>query len=153
SVVWQAEEGLGNLARVARGPADAAKHFEAAVSIIERTRSGFGFTDLKLPFLSGIIRLYRVYADKLLDQGEVERALAVADSSRAQVLAERAGSDPVRRLPPGVFREFARKTNSVLLSYWLGPQRSHLWVVTPGEVRHFDLPSTREIEPLVSAYQ
>jgi CHAT domain-containing protein/tetratricopeptide (TPR) repeat protein len=152
-VQWEVEEQLGRLAQRDRGPAEAARHFEAAVAIIEKTRSGFERTDLKLPFLDPIMGLYRRYADTLLEQGQVERALAVADSSRAQVLRGRVGSDPVRRLPPGAFREFARKTNSVLLSYWMSPLHSHVWVVTAAQVSHIELPPAGQIEPLVAAYQ
>src|SRR5262249_1600823 len=44
-------------------------------------------------------------------------------------------------------------TQSVLLSYWLTPVHSHLWMVTANEVRHIQLPPAAEIESLVSAYQ
>src|SRR5207302_4545619 len=130
----------GKLAAAGHRPAEAARHFEAAVAMVEKTRSGLERTDFKLPFLTRLIRLYRAYVDTLLQEGEVERALAVADSSRAQVLAERSGADPVRRLAPGAFRDLARRTNSVLLSYWLGPERSHAWVVTDRDVHHVELP-------------
>ena len=59
----------------------------------------------------------------------------------------------MRGLPPGAFRELARKTKSVLLSYWLGETGSHVWVVTADEMRHVDLPPAAEIERLVAAYR
>ena len=46
-----------------------------------------------------------------------------------------------------------RQSNSVLLSYWLGPARSHAWVVTGGEIHHVELPPAAQIEPLVREYQ
>src|SRR5215472_12213138 len=137
SIVWglpltaAAEQGLGNLAADAGDAAEAAHHFETAVGVVERTRSDFTRTDLKLPFLNGIIGLYRRYVDLLLQRGEIERALVVADSSHAQVLAERSGAPPARRLAPGTVRKLAVDINAVLVSYWLGPERSHAWVVTP----------------------
>ncbi|MDE3167770.1 MAG: CHAT domain-containing protein [Acidobacteriota bacterium] len=153
SVTWEAEEGLGTLALAARQPAEASRHFEAAVSLVERTRGGLESTEFKLPFLTRLIGLYRRYVDALLAQGETERALAVADSSRGQVLAERSGAGPVRRLPPDAFHAIARNSHAVLLSYWLGADRSHAWVVTAGETHHVELAPAREIEPLVAAYQ
>src|SRR6185312_16447244 len=99
---------------------EALRHYEAAVETLEKTRSSLEGADFKLPFLTRRILLYQRYVSALLKRGEIERALAVADSSRAQVLANRSGKDPVRGLPPGAFRELARKTKSVLLSYWLG---------------------------------
>lgn len=153
SVTWEAEEGLGTIALKEIHPAEAARHFEAAVAIVEKTRSGLNRTEFKLPFLTRLIRLYTSYIDTLIDQGENERALAVADSSRAQVLAERSGADPVRRLPANAYREIARNSGTVLVSYWLGPIRSHAWVVTGRETHHVELPPAREIETLVAAYQ
>ena len=153
SVTWDAEEGLGTLALKEGRPSEAAQHLERAVTIVERTRSGLDRTEFKLPFLSRLIRLYRLYVDTLLQQGEVDRALAVADSSRGQALAERSGAKPVRRLPAGAYRELAQSSGTVLLSYWMGQERSHAWVVTGRETHHVELPPAREIEPLVAAYQ
>ncbi|MBS1858624.1 MAG: CHAT domain-containing protein [Acidobacteria bacterium] len=151
-VGWEGEEGLGILDIGQGRAAEASRHFEAAVDIVERTRSRLDRTEYKLPFLTRLIGLYRRYVNALLAEGETERALAVADSSRGQVLAERSGGDPVRRLPPGAFREVARKSGAVLLSYWLGPERSHAWVVTAKETHHVELAPAGEIEPLVAAY-
>jgi hypothetical protein len=38
-----------------------------------------------------LVRFYRAYVDFLVDQGDIERALMVAEASRARVLAERHG--------------------------------------------------------------
>jgi CHAT domain-containing protein len=152
-VQFSAQHGLAKIARAERRPAEALSHFEEAVELIEKTRSGLARTELKLPFLNMIIRLYQGYVDTLLQQGEIERALAVADSSRAQVMAERSGSAPVRRLPSSAFRDIARKSNSILISYWLDPHASHVWVVSQREFHHVTLPKSAEIESLVAAYQ
>jgi CHAT domain-containing protein/lipopolysaccharide biosynthesis regulator YciM len=152
-VGWEAQEGLGALALRQHQPAEAARHFEAAVSMVERTRADFSRTEFKLPFLTRLIRLYRQYVDTLVEQREFERALAVADSSRAQVLAERSGSAPAGRLQPQAYRALARQTGSILLSYWLGPAHSYVWVVDPRNVYCIPLPPVSEIEPLVREYQ
>jgi CHAT domain-containing protein len=131
----------------------ATQEFEAAVRELEKSRSAVVRTEFKLPFLTTRIRLYQEYVDALLLEGQLERALAVADSSRAQVLAERSNSAPVRRVPPGAFLNLARQSNSTLLSYWLAAKQSHAWVVTPREIHHVTLPPSGEIEPLVAQYQ
>jgi CHAT domain-containing protein len=41
----------------------------------------------------------------------------------------------------------------VLLSYWLGRERSHAWAVTGRELHHIELPPAAEIEGLVRDYQ
>jgi CHAT domain-containing protein len=153
SVLWEAHEGLGVLAERRHDLAGATREFEAAVDVLEKTRADLLRTEFKLPFLTRRIRLYQQYVDALLAQGQIERALAVADSSRAQVLAERSGAPPVRRLPPGAFSNLARQSGSFLLSYWLTPAQSHAWVVTAREIQHVTLRPSTEIEPLIAAYQ
>ena len=153
TVVWEAYEGLGALAVRRHQPAEAARHFEAAVSMVERTRSDFSRTEFKLPFLTRLIRLYQQYVDTLVEQRQVDRALAVADSSRAQVLAERSFSGPAGRLQPEAFCALARQTGSILVSYWLAPRHSYVWVVDRRDVHCIELPPVSEIEPLVREYQ
>ena len=77
----------------------------------------------------------------------------MADSSRAQVLAGHSGSVTAGRLPAEAFRAIARQNGAVLLSYCLGPARSHAWVVDAREIHHVRLPPAAEIEGLVSEYK
>jgi tetratricopeptide (TPR) repeat protein len=153
TVVWESQEGLGALALHRHRPAEAVGYFEAAVGMVERTRSDFSRTEFKLPFLTRLIRLYRQYVDTLVEQRQFDRALAVADSSRAQVLAERSGAAPAGRPRPEAFRVLARQMGSILVSYWLGPEHSYVWVVDPRDVHCIELPPASEIEPLVREYQ
>ena len=153
SVLWEAHEGLGAISVLRHDLAGATRDFEAAVEVLEKTRADLLRTEFKLPFLTRRIHLYQQYVDALLAQSQLERALAVADSSRAQVLAERSGLEPVRRLPPGAFSNLARQSGSILLSYWLAPAQSHVWVVTPREIHHVALPPAAQIEPLVKQYE
>ena len=153
SVVWESHAGLGDVALQQHQPKAAVQHFEAAVTVLEKTRSDVVSAELKLPFLTQRISLYQQYVETLIDQGESDRALAVADSSRAQVLAGRAGSIAGGRLPAEAFRGIARQSGALLLSYWLGPARSHAWVVSAREIHHVPLPPAAEIEGLVREYQ
>jgi CHAT domain-containing protein len=153
SVLWEAREGLGVLAGKQRDLAGAVREFEASVEVLEKTRADLLRTEFKLPFLTRRIRLYQEYVDALLAQNQIERALAVADSSHAQVLAQRSESAPVRRLPPGAYLNLARESRSVFVSYWLAPNQSHAWMVTPRDIHHIRLPPASEIEPLVAQYQ
>jgi tetratricopeptide (TPR) repeat protein len=91
SVQWSAHEGMAQLAISTRRPPDAMRHFAAALDIIEKTRSDLLRTDYKLSYLARLIDFYRSYVDLLIDQGQTERALEIADSSRGRVLAERQG--------------------------------------------------------------
>uniref|UniRef100_Q024J7 Tetratricopeptide TPR_2 repeat protein n=1 Tax=Solibacter usitatus (strain Ellin6076) TaxID=234267 RepID=Q024J7_SOLUE len=153
SVIWAAHEGLGAIALQQHQSAEAVRQFEAAIDVVEKTRSDLLRTEFKLPFLTRLIQFYGEYVDTLIDQNQFDRGLAVADSSRAQILAERYDSPAARRLAPDAFHALARQSNSVLLSYWLGPARSHAWVVTGTEIHHVELPPAAQIEPLVREYQ
>ncbi|MCX6627657.1 MAG: CHAT domain-containing protein, partial [Candidatus Solibacter sp.] len=153
AVVWQAREGLGAVALQQHRPAAAVQHFEAAVNLLEKTRSDVSGAELRLAFLTQRISLYQQYVETLVDQGESGRALAVADSSRAQVLAGHAGSVTGGRLPAEAFRGIARQSGALLLSYWFGAAWSHAWVVNAREVHHVELPPAAQIEALVREYQ
>jgi CHAT domain-containing protein len=50
------------------------------------------------------------------------------------------------------YRGLAQASQTILLSYWLAPRRSYLWVVTPGKVAQFELPPQDQIEMLVRSY-
>ena len=106
-----------------------------------------------MSFVTRLIRFYRLYVEVLVEQGELERALAVADSSRGRVLSERHGI----RLPTSTgapnFRRLAADSGRVLAAYWLAPSRSYLWVVDSRGVRMHALPPAAEIERLVREHQ
>src|SRR5450756_1705209 len=116
AVVWEAHAGLGTVALQQHRPTAALQHFEAAVNLLEKTRADVVSAELKLPFLTQRISLYQQYVETLIDLGETDRALAVADSSRAQVLAGHPGSVTAGRLPAEAFRGIARQFDAVLLS-------------------------------------
>ncbi|MEN6537907.1 MAG: CHAT domain-containing protein, partial [Bryobacteraceae bacterium] len=51
-----------------------------------------------------------------------------------------------------VLREKARRLDAVLLSFWISPDGSYLWVVTPGAITPFHLPPEKKITRLVDAW-
>jgi len=151
-VQWDSHAGLAEAAR-ARGDAAAAdRHFRRAVAVVEKTRSSLMRTEYRLSFLTGLISFYRRYVDFLLEEGREAEALAVADSSRARVLAEQFGAAASPRRPPGEFVRLARTARAVLLVYWLAPRQSRLWVVSPQGIRSHALRGEAEIASRVEAY-
>ena len=91
-VRWMALDGLGRVAAANRQPADAARHFEAALHLVEQTRSALLRADYRISFTSRLQQFYRGYVDLLLAQGQVERRPRSRPiRSRARVLAERQG--------------------------------------------------------------
>jgi CHAT domain-containing protein/tetratricopeptide (TPR) repeat protein len=150
---WVAHEGLAKLAVAGHQPKEAAVHFEAALNTVEKTRSALLKTDYKLSFLTRLIYFYRAYVDFLMDAGQIEQALEVADSSRGRVLSERLGVAAPSRSAASGLRKRAQQSGQALVFYWLAPQRSIAWVVTGSGIRSEVLPPRDQIEPLVDQYQ
>ena len=153
-VKWVAHDGLAQLAATAKRPADAARHFEAALQTVEQTRSALLKADYRISFTSRLIEFYNRYVDLLLAEGQVERALEVADSSRGRVLAERqnVAAAPARTSAAGL-KQLARQTRTTLLFYWLGPTQSWVWTVTGDGITATPLTPRAELETLVAAHQ
>jgi CHAT domain-containing protein/tetratricopeptide (TPR) repeat protein len=153
SVLWSAHSDLATVALLRKQPARASAEFDAALSIIETTRAGLAKTDYKVSYLTQLISFYQAYVTVLLGQGQIGRALEVADSSRGQVLAERQKTSAPARAQAGAFRRVARESGAVLLSYWLAPDQSMLWVVSPHGIQLLPLPPAAQIEALVRQHQ
>ena len=100
-----------------------------ALDVIEQTRSDLLKADYRLSFLTRLLGFYQHTSIVLVDQGKPDRALAIADSSRARVLAERHGIGAPARSTPAALRRVAAQLDAVLLFYWLG-DRSYAWQVT-----------------------
>jgi CHAT domain-containing protein/Flp pilus assembly protein TadD len=153
AVVWGARYGLAEVAIARNDPAQAARHLEAVLTVIEQTRSDLLKTDYKLSYLTQLISFYRDYVNVLLRQGLTERALEIADSSRGQVLAERQGVRAPGRVHSASLQTLAGRTGSVFLSYWLTPRKSYVWVISSAGIRCVELPPSAKIEGLVRAHQ
>jgi len=110
--------------------------FEQALRTIEEARLSLERPDYQVSFLSQLIRNYQDYAAALLEQGQLDKALAVEESSRARVLASRTLRDESARvtLDRGGARRLARQCGAALVSYWISPHGSHAWVATADKV-------------------
>lgn len=154
SLLWEAHAGLGSVYARMGDVAQAHAHFEQGLRVIEQNRSRLR-TEYQITFLSSLIRFYQEYVSLLMSEGEVEKALEVADSSRASVLAqslpESTAREPNRLV--GEVQRMATRGNIVFLFYWLAPQRSYLWVIMAHDVRAIPLPGERQIAQDVNSYR
>jgi len=129
-------------------------HFRKAVETIDEARSSLGRTEYRLSFLNTATDFYNDYIDFLVSQNRIEDALAVAEHSRARTLAEGLGIKPAsledRSMRP---TEIARRQHAVILAYWLKPEHSYLWAITPTKVSLLKLPDDTEINAAVQAYR
>lgn len=143
------------LARVFAGLEDtssAEKHFASALAAIADARDEISGDEMKLAFANVSAGLYHDYVDFLVAAGRSRDALRVAELSRARTLAEGLGVEREKKddIDP---EAIAKSANVTVLSYWLAPERSFLFVVTPQGVQHFVLPPAKAINDAVDAYQ
>jgi len=152
SLRWAAYARLAELQSQTGHPAEARKNFEGALNAIEENRSLQTATEHQITFLSALIRFYQQYVDFLIKQGNRQEALAVADSSRASVLTQ--GLNSSRKEPNFMerVRAEARKSNTAILFYWLAPQKSYLWLITPKSEDFQELPPQDQITQDVQTY-
>jgi len=128
--------------------------FRGTLTYLESRRTALARADNRMTYLAKLIRFYDRYINFLVDRGQPERALEVAESSRARVLDERLESNPAHPLVQAArMRELARSSHSVFLSYWLGKNRSFLWAVTAEGITLHQLPAESQIAPLVAGYR
>jgi CHAT domain-containing protein len=76
-----------------------------------------------------------------MEHKEVAAALEVADSSRASVLTGKVGNEvPSRNQFIAKVQSAASSANSIILFYWIAPDRSYLWLISGSGIKSFDLP-------------
>ena len=148
---WEAHAGLADLAFRSGDVTGAHNEAGQAVAIIDASWSRLSNDQSKLTFPSRAMRFYREYVDFLVSKNRGEEALAFAESRRGRLLAEKMGVE--RSIPTATdFRRLARQEHAVLLSYWLGPEHSYLWVAAPEAFRTVTLPGEPKIRALVESY-
>jgi CHAT domain-containing protein len=143
-------EAESELAKLYSGwkPERAENAFAAAAATARKVRGKINGAPLRLSFYNTVSDLYDAYIDFLIER-DPTKALEVAEESRAETLEEGRERNEARFDPKGI----ARKNGATILSYWLGRDRSYLWVVTAGGVAVHRLPSDIEIEDSVRMFQ
>ncbi len=153
--LWAAHSGLAQLFAQQQKWKEADAEFQAALATIERARSRLSRDDWRLSLPARSIQAYQDYIDFLVDRNQPERALEIAEFARARVLAQKLGIEQTieKPVPALRFRAAARAYRAALVSFWLAPRRSFVWIVTADRVRCVPLPGKEEIAPLIESYQ
>jgi len=155
-VLWAAHGWLAALYQETGRPMQAEAQYRNAIDTIDREWDKLKSDDWKTTFLAlrTLIGFFQDYVDFLIDRGQTEKALEVAESSRARVLNQRlehrgavSPNFQLRKL-----LDVARESHAVILSYWLAPERCSVWVIGSGRVSRFDLPPAKEIAGMVQKY-
>jgi CHAT domain-containing protein len=154
-VLWEAYADLASLYAEQAKPKQAAEQYRNAIDTIDREWSNLGTDASKTTFLTlHLVGIFQDYVGFLIKTGHMEKALEIAESARARLLSfrlERLGA-----LPPSFdlarLQRAARDSNTVILSYWVAPWRSSVWVIGSGRLSRFDLRPGKEIGGLVRKY-
>src|ERR1051326_8165435 len=131
-VLWESHAALARIYGEKGENPKADEEFSKTIEIIDNNVDRISTPDNSLTFFSLQIVFYQDYVRALIARNEFERALEVADSSRARLLMQRLKlSKKTQKPPPADYPSIARRLKTVLLFYWIAPRQSYLWVVTP----------------------
>ena len=149
---WEAQSSLAQLyVRLGRN-SEAETQFRAATETVRDARNSIENPERRMSFFNVASEMFDAYVDFLIRNDKVFAALTVTETIRAQTLEEglAATSTPVRAIDP---RVIAKQSGATILSYWLGRERSFLWVITPASIRVSALPPDTKIETEVERYR
>jgi CHAT domain-containing protein len=154
-VLWEAQANLASLYFERGKRQQAAAQYRNAIDTIDREWNHLGNDESKTTFLTlHLVGIFQDYVGFLIKTGQMEAAMEVAESARARILSlrlERLGAIPPRLDLAGLQRA-ARASHTVILSYWLEPWRSSVWVIGSDRLSRFDLRPGKEIGELVRKY-
>ena len=151
-----AEHQLARLYEAQGNATAAGSIYRTALTTFATAREDLKNEESKLPFLTNATPIYDDYIHFLIHQGRTDEALAAADQSRAQTLAQGLGVEAGKpSLKPAALHAnlVARKNEATILFYWLGKQQSYLWAITPKKTSLFPLPAERDITQKIDRYR
>ena len=152
--VLDAESGLAHLYDATDQPEKADRQFRDALALVERSRSQLVKDEYKLTYLDSLIEFAQEYVDFLMSHGRTDQALEIAEASRARILTERAGLRRSAQTSSAArYKQLARESGSIFLSYWTAPNRSYVWLVSPNQIVAYTLPPQAQISKRVERYR
>jgi CHAT domain-containing protein len=151
---WEAHARLAEVYAAEHQPVKAEHEFGLAIRTVQRARDSVHRDEFRVSFLSSAIQFYDAYINFLIGQRRPLDALKIADVSRAQTLEEGLSSKDEGQTQRAAIdpQDIARRMNATLLFYWVGEERSHLWVITSTKISLFPLPGRAEIDGAEKSY-
>ena len=152
---WNAHVRLGSLLASEKRLPEAYREYDRGLAVLEGVRSSFLNDDHRLTYQDALMEFFKDYVDLLVSDHQEERALQVAEYSRARLLTEKLGlkNGAIGDVRQAAFQRYASRQGEALVSYWLAPKRSFVWIVTARGIHMKILPGQNEIEDLVRTYQ
>jgi CHAT domain-containing protein len=152
---WAAHARLGKLLSAQKRIAESKHEYELALAAIESEKSNLNRTESRLTFRDHLIRFFRNYVDLLVSEGRYDEALEVVEYSRAREMGEKLGlqAHAIHQVRAAEFQAYSRRTGDVLLSYWLAPDRSYVWLVDANGIHWSVLPDRKIISDAITVYR
>lgn len=152
---WQADSELASVYVDTHQNAFAEKQFEKVLKTLDAARASLTDVAQRLAFSSRESLFYKDYVEFLVSTGKQFDAFRVADRIRARTLNEQSQNssreEPLQLSLPALQSSLGRR-KQVLLSYWLAPKRSFVWLVTASRFQMFELPLSGSLEPKLQTY-
>ncbi len=144
----QAQSGIAAL--------DSAK---AAIELAGRIRGRASSADIQTSFVASRRSAYERYINLLVDAGEMQQAWLVNEQIRARTLldlirqADNSEIHLATNTAPVDIQALQEQlgADTAMLSYYLGEQRSHLWVINQEGISYYALPDAGQINAIASA--
>jgi len=147
---WEAQARLAQFYVLANNTSGAEDNFRQAIETADDARNDIKNEELRLSFGALVRETNEDYVRFLLSANQASAALQVAESSRAQTLDEALGTEATTHsFDP---QQIARDRGAVILSYWLTPNQSYVWTITPTSTELETLPSAKTIEDAIDSY-
>lgn len=153
AVHWEACHQLANLYVQTGKRVQAQAEFKKGLGFLDQSWNAIGKDENKFSFSTWAKDFYTDYIRFLVAQHDPIGAMQVAESMRARTLEEALGKSTAKHPALPLIQNFLRTNRKIILAYWLAPEHSYLWVVTPTQAQAFILPSKQEIETRVEQYQ
>ena len=152
---WNSHVRLASLFASQKQFPQANSEYERGLEVIEKVRSSLINDDSRLTYYNLQIQFFKDYVDLLVSEGHEDKALQVAEYSRSRVLAEKLGLQPgtIQQVKLDSFKKYARQSGQIVLSFWLAPRRSFVWVIKPDEIRMRELPGESQIADSIRIYR
>ncbi len=151
-----AEDALGNLYRRDKRTKEAASWYEKAIYTFEAQRNSVKAEELRLPFFATGEAIYRDYASFLIESHRPDEALSLLDKGRARTLSEGLGQTTGQSQSKIAIQfrpqDTAKKLNTTILFYALGPDKSYLWAINSKQMKLFTLPKASELQSAIQSY-
>jgi CHAT domain-containing protein len=129
--------------------------YQAGLAIVDAQRNQLHELENKLSFEASAMKLNQQYTAGLMARGDEAAAFESAEASRARMLRD-ALNLPTQNAEKGVlarYRAEAKRTGSAYLAYWIAPERSYVWVITPTAFSSYLLPGEADLRGRVDHFQ